>query len=121
MALFQDDDKPQWADEIDITDLVSDFENEPSNKKKKKKKKKADAEDEFGAVDVDRMDANVDEGWDDTEEMRKHMLDQYMNEIYELDFNDMVRAHRVCTWIPLIPPLVGGWDAHSIQVHDSSP
>jgi protein KRI1 len=28
--------------------------------------------------------------WDGTEEMRKHVLDQYMEELYELEFNDMV-------------------------------
>jgi len=48
---------------------------------------------------VDRMDADVDEGWDGTEEMRKGMLDQYMDEIYGLDFNDMVCAHSFCTWL----------------------
>ena len=121
MALFQDDDKPQWADDIDITDLVSDFEDEPSSKKRKKKKRKEDAQDGFGAVDVDRMDADVDEGWDDTEEMRKRKLDQYMDEIYELDFNDMVHAHSFCTWLTLIPLLAGRWDAHSIPVHRRSP
>ena len=121
MALFQDDDKPQWADEIEITDLVPDFENERSNKKAKKVKKRKDTEDGFGAVDVDRMDANIDEGWDGTEEMHKRMLDQYMDEIYELDFNDMVRAHNFCTCFTLIPLLAGGWNADSIQVHHSSP
>lgn len=97
MTLSQDDDKPQWADEIDITDLVPDFENEPIGKKKKKKKKIEDVETGLGAVDVDQMDANVDAGWDGTEEMRKAMLDQYMDEIYELDFNDMVCDHAFCT------------------------
>jgi protein KRI1 len=29
--------------------------------------------------------------WDGTEEMRKRVLDQYMEELYELEFNDMVR------------------------------
>jgi hypothetical protein len=122
VARFQDDDKPQWAGDIDITDLVPDFENEPSNKKKKKKKKeqKEDAEDGYGAVDMDGMDADVDEGWDGTEEMRQRKLDQYMDEIYELDFNDMVRAHSFCTWLTLIPLFAGGWDAHSIHVHRRS-
>jgi protein KRI1 len=59
-------------------------------------------EDEASAVDVDvdEMDADApthsgdqwDEvEWDGTEEMRKHVLDQYMEELYELEFNDMVR------------------------------
>ena len=46
---------------------------------------------------MDQMDAGIDEGWDDTEEMGKRKLDQYMDEIYELDFNDMVRAHNFRT------------------------
>ena len=120
-ARFQDDDKPQWADEIDITDLVPNFETEPSNKRAKKVKKREDTEDGFGAIDVDQMDANIDEGWDGTEEMRKRMLDRYMDEIYELDFNDMVRVHSCWTWFALIPLLAGGWNAHSIQVHHCSP
>ena len=44
------------------------------------------------------MDANVErplpgeEEWDGTEEMRKKVLEQYLDELYEMDFNDMVRA-----------------------------
>jgi len=30
---------------------------------------------------------------DGAEEMRKRILDQYMKELYELEFNDMVRPH----------------------------
>jgi protein KRI1 len=59
-------------------------------------------EDEADAVDVDidEMDADAPEHsgttwddveWDGTEEMRKRVLDQYMEELYELEFNDMVR------------------------------
>ena len=70
---------------------------------------------------MDQMDAGIDEGWDDTEEMGKRKLDQYMDEIYELDFNDMVRAHNFCTWLTLILLLAGGWDAHSIHVYHRSP
>jgi len=48
---------------------------------------------------VEEMDADAlqDDGnkwseveWDGTEEMRKRVLDQYMEELYELEFNDMV-------------------------------
>jgi protein KRI1 len=45
-------------------------------------------------VDVNAMDADAervdDDEWDGTEEMRKRKLDEYMDEIYGLDFNDMV-------------------------------
>ncbi|PIL32876.1 hypothetical protein GSI_04994 [Ganoderma sinense ZZ0214-1] len=100
--------KPTWADDIDITDIVphgldSDEEDVagPSDKKKKKKKKKKKGGDDNddGGVDVDEMDADVerappafddDEEWDGTEEMRKQKLEEYMDEVYGLDFNDMV-------------------------------
>lgn len=91
-----DDEKPHWDEDIDIDDIIPDH-REPSQKgakKKKKKKKKNDENDELG-VDVDAMNADVDrqaddEEWDGTEEMRKKKLDEYMDEIYGLDFNDMV-------------------------------
>lgn len=52
-------------------------------------------------VDPEEMDADVErpptledeEEWDGTEEMRKRKLEEYMDEIYGLDFNDMVRLH----------------------------
>jgi len=54
-------------------------------------------------VDIDDMNADMeqlmetadwdDEEWDGTEEMRKRKLNEYMTELYDLDFNDMVRAH----------------------------
>ena len=90
---FVDDEKPTWDDDIDITDIVP--EDAESSKKKKKKKKKEERDDD--GVDVDEMDADVirpvdDEDWDGTEEMRKRKLDEYMDGLYELEFNDMVRA-----------------------------
>lgn len=103
-GLYGDDDdmdyndKPDWEDDIDIGDIpISDDDavgTSKKTKKKKKKKGKEPAEDE--GVDMDAMDAEVeriqdDEEWDGTEEMRKRKLDEYMDEIYGLDFNDMVR------------------------------
>ena len=101
-----DDEKPTWDDDIDIGDIVpledeDDIGGEGSSKKKKKKKKKKKGEDDGmdeGGVDVDEMDAEVerpamdDEEWDGTEEMRKRKLEEYMDEVYGLDFNDMVRT-----------------------------
>ncbi|KAG8702227.1 hypothetical protein FRC08_003626 [Ceratobasidium sp. 394] len=101
---YEDDgEKPTWDDEIDISDLVpstSKAAADPSAKsgKKKKNKRKHDDEAEDAGVDPDEMDADVErpvvpedeEQWDGTEEMRKRKLDEYMDQIYDLDFNDMV-------------------------------
>ncbi|KAI0667062.1 KRI1-like family C-terminal-domain-containing protein [Trametes maxima] len=99
---FVGDEKPQWADDIDIGDIAlpeDDGDDSTSKKKKKKKKKKKDADEDAmdeGGVDVDEMDADVErvpmdeEEWDGTEEMRKRKLEEYMDAVYGLDFNDMV-------------------------------
>ena len=105
------DKKPTWDDDIDIDDIVPPSLDDARSsaakerkKAKKKERKKRMREDEADAVDVDEMDADTqalsgtrwDEvEWDGTEEMRKHVLDQYMEELYELEFNDMVRAHSL--------------------------
>ncbi|KAK0483373.1 KRI1-like family C-terminal-domain-containing protein [Armillaria novae-zelandiae] len=89
----EDVEKPMWNDDIDIGDIIVSDDEQKSKKKKKKKKKKGVEEEDTGGVDADAMDADVeheDEEWDGTEEMRKKKLDEYMNELYELDFNDMV-------------------------------
>ncbi|KAH9915495.1 KRI1-like family C-terminal-domain-containing protein [Fomitopsis serialis] len=95
-----DDEKPTW-DDIDITDIAPPDDDEDgaqassSKKKKKKKKKDEDVADE-GGVDIDEMDAAVErapadeEEWDGTEETRKRVLEKYMDELYGLEFNDMV-------------------------------
>lgn len=104
---YDADGKPVWDDDIDIGGIpISDDDNtnvvfpsieQPSKKEKKKnKKKKKKGGDEDGGVDIDAMDADVaprfdeDEEWDGTEEMRKRKFNEYMDEIYGLDFNDMV-------------------------------
>ncbi|KAJ7270108.1 hypothetical protein B0H12DRAFT_1216172 [Mycena haematopus] len=95
-------DKPVWED-VDIGDIPmspggSTAKVEKTKKKKEKKKKKG-TEDDDGGVDVDAMDADAlpargtgddDEEWDGTEEMRKRKLDEWMDEVYALDFNDIV-------------------------------
>jgi protein KRI1 len=106
-----DDEKPTWDDDIDIGDIVppppsreeashAELAAKERKKAKKKERKKRMREDEDSAVDVDEMDADAtsyggrkwDEvEWDGTEEMRKRVLDQYMDELYDLEFNDMVR------------------------------
>jgi protein KRI1 len=89
-----DEEKPHWEDDIDIGDIATlDDLNSKAVKKKKKKVSEDGVED---GMDVDAMDADVvpvedDEEWDGTEEMRKRKLNQYMDEIYGLEFNDIVR------------------------------
>jgi protein KRI1 len=105
-GLYHDDnesdidvEKPVWDDDIDIDDIVPPSQPaQPSssqNKKKKKKKKKKKDDDNDEGVDIDTMDADLtreydEEDWDGTEEMRKRKLDEYMGEVYGLEFNDMV-------------------------------
>ncbi|KAH9963018.1 KRI1-like family C-terminal-domain-containing protein [Russula compacta] len=103
----RDDEKPMWEDDIDVDDIIPPSGNEAPRasaakerkKAKKKERKKRMREDDASAVDVDEMDADApkDGGstwdgmeWDGTEEMRKRVLDQYMEELYGLEFNDMV-------------------------------
>jgi protein KRI1 len=91
-----EDEKPHWEEDFDIDHLIPDKELQKNPKKKKKKKKNDENEGAEAAVDIDAMDADMaiqtdDEEWDGTEEMRKRKLDEYMDEIYGLDFNDMVR------------------------------
>ncbi|KAH6910281.1 KRI1-like family C-terminal-domain-containing protein [Coprinopsis sp. MPI-PUGE-AT-0042] len=96
---YDDDGKPVWNDDIDIGDIhVSEDDAVPTRRRKKKKKKKG-GEDEDGGVDVDMMDAehvvqpgeeDEEEEWDGTEEMRKRKWNEYMAQLDEMDFNDMV-------------------------------
>ncbi|KAG1856903.1 KRI1-like family C-terminal-domain-containing protein [Suillus tomentosus] len=94
-----DPEKPVWDDDVDIDDIIPPSHpaesSSSSNKKKKKKKKKKNDEVDDEGVDIDAMDADVvreydEEEWDGTEEMRKRKLDEYMDEVYGLEFNDMV-------------------------------
>jgi protein KRI1 len=94
-----DQEKPIWDDDVDIDDIIPPSqppESSSSSNKKKKKRKKNKDEDQEGGVDIDAMDADIvreyddEEDWDGTEEMRKRKLDEYMDEVYGLEFNDMV-------------------------------
>jgi protein KRI1 len=126
-----DDEKPTWDDDIDIGDLDPPSEDEVppttaakerKKAKRKEKKKRMKDDDDASGVDLDEMDADAPKDgesrwdeveWDGTEEMRKRVLDQYMDELYELEFNDMVRpsplyavfthAHDSCTQVAGMP------------------
>jgi len=96
---IDEDGKPMWENDIDIGPAV----NEKDKKKKKKRKKKDGKDEEDLGVDVDAMDTDVlshkkelvtEEEWDGTEEMRKRKFDEYMEEIYNYEFNDMVCVTR---------------------------
>ncbi|KAK7052808.1 Kinetochore protein Spc24 [Paramarasmius palmivorus] len=96
---YDEDGKPIWDDDIDIGDIYFSDDDQAhgssSKKDKKKKKKKNGNKAEEDGVNVEDMDADVqkvddDEEWDGTEEMRKRKMEEYMDEIYGLDFNDMV-------------------------------
>lgn len=139
-----DDEKPTWDDDIDVDYIVPRSEDEGRHastsldvkerkKAKKKEKKKARDVDEDG-VGVDEMDADAltDGGnrwdeveWDGTEEMRKRVLDQYMEEVYELEFNDMVRLLSIvstctpCSAHPHGTTRSGRWHANALPLqHD---
>ncbi|CUA71677.1 Protein kri1 [Schizosaccharomyces pombe 972h-] [Rhizoctonia solani] len=98
---YEANQKPTWEDDIDISDIIPGkppSASEAQSGKKKKKKRKHDEDEEDAGVDPDEMDAEVErpvqeedeEEWDGTEEMRKRVLEKYMNEIDDLEFNDMV-------------------------------
>ncbi|KAJ3810610.1 KRI1-like family C-terminal-domain-containing protein [Lentinula aff. lateritia] len=92
-AEYDEDGKPTWDDDINIGDIAMANDSESTRQKKKKKKKGEKAVEEDG-VFVDAMDADIDkvddDEWDGTEEMRKRKIEEYMDEVYGLDFNDMV-------------------------------
>jgi len=115
--------KPTWDSDIDVDDIIP-KEAPPTSaakerkKTKKKEKKKRTAGNEVNAVDVDEMDADVPRAggstwdeveWDGTEEMRKRVLDRYLEEINELEFNDMVR--------PLLLSFPNGIFPHAHDTH----
>lgn len=127
------DEKPIWDDDIDINDIIppslDDARSSAAKERKKAKKKERKRrmeEDAVDAVDFDEMDADAlahsgtrwDEvEWDGTEEMRKHVLGQYMEELYELEFNDMVCPHLYCFLAQfLLSRTLGCRDAYTLPL-----
>jgi hypothetical protein len=125
-----DQEKPVWDDDVDIDDIIPPSqppESSTSAKKKKKKKKKKD-EDKEGGVDIDAMDADIvheyndEEDWDGTEEMRKRKLDEYMDEVYGLEFNDMVGFILLHLWKSAFTRVVAGRRiAYAFQIYYDCP
>ena len=126
---FHDEEKPMWDDDIDINDIVppaasSSKKENKRNKKDRKKGKTVDVEDEdyeMGEGDeAYREDEEWDEEWDGTEEMRKKKLQEYMDSLLELEFNDVVSANSSqCHSPPYFSSfaLIGRWDPYEIQIH----
>ena len=89
---FYDEEKPTWDDDINVDDIVPPVASS-SKKKSKKGKKKGDI-----AIDEDYEMGEGgewdEEEWDGTEEMRKKKLQEYMDSLLELEFNDVVSAFR---------------------------
>lgn len=119
----QDDSKPAWASIAD-EDETQTASTSKKKKDKKKKSKKSTNEDEDG-IDVDMMDADfvpapdMDEEWDGTEEMRKRKLNEYMDELYALEFNDLVSTSLPpCIFFLYLTVISSGRrHAHPFQIH----
>ncbi|KAL5521394.1 hypothetical protein ACEPAG_9320 [Sanghuangporus baumii] len=90
--------KPAWDDDIDIADIVppgSEPQSEagPSKKRKKDKKKKRNSDDvdaEEDGVDVDDMDADLPTKTSSNSKLSKKAFDLEMDDVYALEFNDLV-------------------------------
>lgn len=91
----EDLEKPTWDDDIDIADIVPVESEGPSSSKKSKKKKKGKNEDKDGGVgvDIDEMDADTlshQLAAAKSSKVDKKVLDEAMDNVYGLEFNDIV-------------------------------
>lgn len=91
---FCEEDKPTWDDDINIDDIVPPVASS-SRKKNKKDKKKGKDEDEEHGLSEEYEGYGEDEEWDGTEEMRKRKVQEYMDSLLDLDFDDVVSAARL--------------------------
>ncbi|KAI9511455.1 Krr1-domain-containing protein [Russula earlei] len=85
---FDEDEKPTWDDDIDVGDIIPPPSGDKSPHASQKRKRAREVDMGADTVDIDEMDADAVK--DGGKEMRKRVLDQYMEELYELEFNDMV-------------------------------
>ena len=88
-----DEEKPRWDDDININDIIPPVVSS-SKKNKKDRKKEENAEGDHKPSQGNEAygeDAEWgDEEWDGTEEMRKKKLQEYMDSLVGLEFNDVV-------------------------------
>jgi protein KRI1 len=101
---FYDEEKPRWDDDINIDDILplvssSKKENKKSKRGDKGGKNAGNEDTDYGLGEGDEVYEEGgewdDEEWDGTEEMRKKKLQEYMDSLLELEFNDMVSATRL--------------------------
>ena len=101
---FYEEEKPTWDDDIDIDDIVppvassSKKEKKKSKKDKKKSKTTGDEDEDYELNEAGEAYGEEeewdDEEWDGTEDMRKKKLQEYMDSLLELDFDDVVSVSR---------------------------
>lgn len=119
---FYDEEKPTWDDDINIDDIAPPVasSSRQKNKKDRKKGKKTGDEDEDheageGYEGHEEEWEWDDEEWDGTEEMRKKKLQEYLDSLSKLDFNDMASVSRlqhdnhVSQWA-----CTGRWNPHEV-------
>jgi len=123
---FHDEEKPTWDDDIKIYDIVPPVapSSKPKSKTDRKKRKKAgDGDDDYemggGGETYGEEGEWDDEEWDGTEEMRKKKLQEYMDSLLELEFNDVVSATRFQHDNHVFSPCTckGRWNPHEVQIH----
>lgn len=103
---FHDEEKPTWDDDINIDDIAPPMASSSKRKAKKSGKRSntagdEDEDDEMGEGDEVHGEGGEWDGdewggeeWDGTEETRKKKLQEYMDSLFELEFNDVVSAIR---------------------------
>jgi len=114
-----DEEKPTWDDDINIEDIVSPPPFPSKGKKSKKGRKKGkttgDNDEDYGMGEGDETYGEGEE-WDGTEEMRKKKLQEYMDSLLELEFNDVVSATRLQYDRVSPSSPIGRWNPHEVQI-----
>jgi len=122
---FYDEEKPTWDDDINVDDIVpppaSSSEGKKNKKDRKKGKSTGDEDEDYGMGEGDEAYREGgewdDEEWDGTEEMRKKKLQEYMDSLLELEFNDVVSSTRFQYDHHVSPfSLIGRWNPHEVQI-----
>ena len=95
---FYDEEKPTWDDDINIDDIVPSVASSSKKKGRTDKKKGKKTDEDHSLDEGDKAYGDGDEWedgeWDGTEETRKKKLQEYMDSLLELEFNDMVSVTR---------------------------
>lgn len=124
---FYDEEKPMWDDDINVDDIVPPVASSSKKKSKKDARKGNAVIDEDGYYEMDEGGEWNDEEWDGTEEMRKEKLQEYMDSLLELEFNDVVSAsssrdcflHIHISHRLLVRSLESPRDSNTLKAHPS--